>query len=114
RYFARVSGHTARDVQFDAELMPASISEREARGISPEALSTGAQEQMHILTRLALARYLAQTEGRMLFVLDDMPVHTDPLRHQRFLNILEEAAEDLQIIILTCHGERFRGLNMGR
>ncbi len=114
RYFARVSGHAERDVQFDAALKPALISEREAQGISPEALSAGAQEQMHILTRLALARYLAQTEGRMLFVLDDTLVHTDPLRHRRFLEILEEAADDLQIIILTCHGERFRSLNIGR
>lgn len=114
RYFARVSGHSERGVQFDAALQPAYVSEREVEGILPEALSAGAQEQMHILTRLALARYLAQAEGRMLFVLDDTLAHTDPLRHRRFLEVLEEAADDLQIIILTCHGERFRSLSIGR
>ena len=29
-------------------------------------------------------------------------------------NVLEEAAHDLQVLILTCHPERYRALKTGR
>jgi hypothetical protein len=30
------------------------------------------------------------------------------------MNVLEEAAQDLQILILTCHPERYRALKTAR
>jgi hypothetical protein len=76
---------------------------------SLEPLSTGAREQLFLLTRLALARYLAQEE-RELFVIDDSLVNTDPNRLERFLAVLEQSASHLQIVLMTCHPERYRGL----
>ena len=37
--------------------------------------------------------------------------YTDAGRMARVLAILEEEAQRLQIVILTCHPERYRGLN---
>lgn len=113
-YFERVTGRVGRRVQIDAGLQPSAVDERVMQDIPTEMLSAGTREQLIHLTRLALARYLVQREGRMLFVLDDTLVYTDAVRHRRFLELLEEASADLQIIVLTCHEERFRGLRGAR
>lgn len=109
-YFERVSGLTGRHISFDESLQPVLINTPDIDGALPSLLSTGAREQLYVLTRLALARYLAEEEGRMLFVFDDSLVNTDQIRHQRFIQLLEEAGSSLQILIMTCHGERYRGI----
>ncbi len=77
--------------------------------VSIEQLSGGEQEQCHFATRLALAQVLAKEE-RQLVVLDDTMVFTDAGRFNRVLGILEEVANRLQIVILTCHPERYMGI----
>ena len=109
-YFERISGLVERRVAFGETLRPSSLSTLDSEDISPDLLSTGAREQLHVLTRLALARYLAENEGRMLFVIDDRLVNTDQIRHQRLVELLEEANSELQIVILTCHYQRYRGM----
>ena len=47
---------------------------------------------------------------RRFLVLDDILTATDTGRLARVLSILEEAAQRLQLFILTCHPERYRGL----
>jgi DNA repair exonuclease SbcCD ATPase subunit len=109
-YFQRVSGLVERQIRFDESLQPASINTPDIEGAVPGLLSTGAREQLYILTRLALGKYLAEEQGRMLFVFDDCLVNADQIRHQRFIQLLEEAGNELQILIMTCHGERYRGM----
>ncbi|MFH1484721.1 MAG: hypothetical protein ABIH46_01495, partial [Chloroflexota bacterium] len=77
--------------------------------VSLENLSGGEEEQIHLATRLALADVLAKDERQMV-VLDDVLAATDAGRLARVMTILEEAAQQLQIIILTCHPERYGGL----
>ncbi len=114
RYFEQVSGNVGRQVRFDESLRPTTMSVEREEGVSTEALSTGAREQLQILSRLALGRYLASKSGRHLFVLDDSLVNTDTVRHRKFLELLEEAQEELQIVLLTCHPEWYRGLEGAR
>jgi uncharacterized protein YhaN len=72
-------------------------------------LSGGEKEQIHLVTRLALADVLAKDE-RQLVVFDDILTFTDAGRLARVLKLLEEAAQRLQVLVLTCHPERYRGL----
>lgn len=79
-----------------------------------EQLSDGTREQIAILTRLAFAKML-KDEGRpALLVLDDALVFSDEQRLRRMFEILEAAAETMQIIILTCREDRFLDLNAKR
>jgi len=110
QYLERISGRIGRDIRYDDTLKPVYISDRAVDEADVTLLSAGAREQLYLLTRLAMARYLAQQDGRTLFVLDDSLVNTDSTRHTRLLGLLEEAADDLQIVILTCHPQRYRGL----
>ena len=60
-----------------------------------------------------LREVLAKNE-RQLVVLDDVLAATDAGRLARVMTVLEEAAQRLQILILTCHPERYRGLEGAR
>jgi len=41
---------------------------------------------------------------------NDVFTYTDTTRLARITTILDEAAERFQIVLLTCHPERYRGL----
>lgn len=72
--------------------------------------SSGERVPIYLATRLALAEMLAKDERR-LAVLDDVLNATDTSRLARIMAILEEAARHLQELVLTCHPERYRGLD---
>jgi DNA repair exonuclease SbcCD ATPase subunit len=72
-------------------------------------LSFGTREQILLLTRLALGEVLA-AEERELVVLDDAMVNTDAGRRRALLGRLREAAERLQILVITCHPEHYAAL----
>ncbi|HSB77268.1 MAG TPA: hypothetical protein VLM91_00670, partial [Candidatus Methylomirabilis sp.] len=77
--------------------------------VSVEQVSGGEREQIYLATRLALPEVLARGE-RQLVVPDDVLTATDTGRLARVMGILEEAAQRLQVLFLTCHPERYRGL----
>ena len=79
-----------------------------------EQLSDGTREQIAILARLAFARMLQEQGLPSLVVLDDALVFSDQQRLDRMFQILENAAETMQIIILTCREDRFHDLNAKR
>ncbi|MGC8657567.1 MAG: AAA family ATPase [Desulfomonilaceae bacterium] len=76
-------------------------------------LSGGEREQLHFAVRLALANVLAQKE-RQLVVLDDVLTATDSVRIGRVLDVLEDNSKKLQVIVLTCHPERYEPLSSAR
>ncbi len=69
-------------------------------------LSYGTREQLAFLSRLCLAEMLSEKE-RNLVVFDDNLVHTDADRHRLACQLLQEAAQSCQILLLTCHPERY-------
>ncbi len=69
-------------------------------------LSGGAQEQLSLLTRIGLAEVLA-ADGTLPLVLDDALINTDPERIRRIQRLLFRAADNLQIILFSCHDVLF-------
>jgi hypothetical protein len=70
--------------------------------------STGAQEQIDMLVRLALGSLLASAEEPAVAILDNPLTHCDVGRPAEGDANLSPPAGPLQIIILTCHPEWFR------
>lgn len=78
--------------------------------------SYGTSEQLGLLVRLAIGGVLAKEEPAVT-ILDDPLAHADPVKHRRILEIMRLAAEGnpgwnppsgrLQILIFTCHPDRF-------
>lgn len=74
------------------------------------SLSIGTREQIAILVRLALADLLREKGKPVMLVLDDALVNCDDDRFRRMELALRRAAENLQILILTCHEIRYQSL----
>ncbi len=73
------------------------------------SLSGGSREQLAILGRLAVASLVDEQDGAPL-ILDDAFGYADPERLDRLAAVLNQSGRDAQIIILTCHPERFRSI----
>lgn len=98
-------------VKFDEGIKPISVKVPTRRvDASIEFLSFGTKEQMWYLFRLALGRLLS-SEERQLVVLDDPLANTDPSRMHRALQILEDRARELQLIVITCDVDRYNWLS---
>jgi len=107
--FAELTGVTDREVFLDEHLQIAGIGRTRSEVHAFDQLSQGAKEQLLLCLRLAVAQELATDEPQVL-ILDDVLVNTDPVRQDRILDVLGTQAARLQILILTCHPDRYRGI----
>ncbi len=111
RTLQRIAGGRLGGIQLGETFEPAHVIPQLTEMPVPlDDVSGGEREQIYLATRLALAEVLAKEE-RQLVVLDDVLTATDAGRLARVLSILEEAAQHLQVLIITCHPERYRGLD---
>ena len=85
---------------------PIQLSDCPDNLVELDRLSGGEREQVFLCTRLALAAELARKEKQMV-VLDDMLTCTDGERLPRICDLRGRLGDRLQIILLTCHPERF-------
>lgn len=72
-----------------------------------DSLSGGAREQLALIVRIALARVLSRERAALPMILDDILGWTDDRRLKLMLQVIERAARDMQVIVLTCHPGRF-------
>lgn len=88
-----------------------SIRSRTLEGVTVpfESLSTGAKEQLGVLTRLACAQIVAD-DGGVPLILDDVLGHTDPERLDKMSAVLRLAGKSTQLLLLTSSPERYRGI----
>ena len=95
-------------VRLAANLEPAPLMPPEAAApVGLDLVSGGEAEQVHFAVRLALAEMLAQSEPQLV-VFDDVLLSTDDERLGWMLALLEAASPHLQVLILTCHPERYQ------
>jgi DNA repair exonuclease SbcCD ATPase subunit len=110
RMLRRIAGGRLGDVRLGDNLAPQGVTPRYAEtDVTVDRLSGGEQEQLYFATRLSLAERVAEKQ-RQLVVFDDVLTATDAGRFARIQAILEESADRLQVLILTCHPERYAGL----
>ena len=109
-----------RGLEFDTGYLPSGLHRRDLSSVQPlSSESFGTHEQLALLVRLAAGMALARDE-RQLAVLDDPLTHADVVKHQRMLDIFcqitrptaadSSGAGGLQLLVLSCHPERFRRL----
>jgi uncharacterized protein YhaN len=107
----RIAGGRLGRIRLGEGLTPMNleVGETDAPVMLDDA-SGGEREQIFLTTRLALAEVLAREE-RQLVLLDDVLTATDTARMARIMYLLEESADTTQIVILTCHPERYLALD---
>jgi uncharacterized protein YhaN len=105
-----IAGAPLGTIQLATGLTPATlIPTAHNEAVALDQLSGGEFEQVHFATRLSLAGHLCRLEPQ-LAIFDDVLMATDPTRLERILALLEERREQLQVLVLTCHPERFAAL----
>ena len=97
----------------DAGLVPGGLLTQDGRnGGDYEEQSFGTREQLGLVCRLAYADLLQQSGAPTLLVLDDALVHTDKDRLDRLKRVLYDASQRHQVLLMTCHPDRWRDLGV--
>ena len=65
-------------------------------------VSVGTREQIALLLRLAIAEALGS-----FVILDDHLTQSDPLRMAWIRGLLEQAAQKIQVVVMTCHPDAY-------
>lgn len=103
-------------LEIDENLSPGPLTRTGANGAETgdfDAMSFGAREQMGVISRLAYADLLRDAGRPTLVILDDALVHTDEERLAQMKRVLFDAATRHQILLFTCHPEKWRDLGVG-
>ncbi len=98
-------------LEVDEQLQPGTFSRDGELGQIGE-LSFGAREQMGLISRLAYADLLREADRPTLVILDDTLVHSDRSRLDDMKRILFDAASRHQILLFTCHPEKWQDLGV--
>jgi hypothetical protein len=106
-------------LSFGDKLLPDGLVPTHAldgESVELQSESYGTLEQLSLLIRLAVGGLLSRNESAVA-ILDDPLAHADIGKHRKMLEILDRAARGepngphatgpLQLIILTCHEDRF-------
>ncbi|RUL87716.1 AAA family ATPase [Tautonia sociabilis] len=111
RWVERLSGRNVRSVTLDPDSLSPVSALADASGLARalELFSRGTREQVALACRLQLGVLLSQ-DARQMILLDDPLAHTDPDRHGEALDVLTEVASSLQVVIFSCHLDRYARL----
>ncbi|MHB2019828.1 MAG: ATP-binding protein [Candidatus Xenobia bacterium] len=109
--FAELTAGFYRGVAFDPSLRLGSVATDRLTGLALDDNSFGTREQLSLLTRVCLAELLAESTCPQVVILDDNLVHTDDARMATACRLLERAAETVQVVVFTCHPERYQAVS---
>jgi hypothetical protein len=98
-------------LEVDEHLRPGTFNRGNELGQIAE-LSFGAREQMGLISRLAYADLLREAQRPTLILLDDTLVHSDQNRLEDMKRILFDSASRHQILLFTCHPEKWQDLGV--
>ncbi len=107
--FADITGEPERRVFLGDDLGIRGIGNSPDALIPFHQLSQGAKEQLLLCLRVAVASELAESEAQVL-ILDDVLVNTDASRRERIMDLLASLERRVQVVILTCHPDWYRGV----
>lgn len=102
-------------LQVGEDLVPTVLSRQPAGHVKHDeldALSFGTKEQLGLISRLAYADLLREAGKPTLVILDDALVNTDAMRLNQMKRVLYDAAERHQILLFSCHPERWDDLGV--
>ena len=103
KYYRMITRNAARNITFDANF---NLQVKEGgRNCEITQLSKGAQDQLYLALRFAVADLLAEN-FKLPFIFDDPFVSTDDGRLEIIRNILDQAASERQFAVLS-HSEAF-------
>lgn len=102
RYFADMTEGAYTRIMVPGDKPQIRVETQDRRHMDSAFLSRGAQEQLYLAMRFALAD-AASREAPLPLLLDDLFVHFDERRLSRTIGVLGQLANTRQILLFTCH-----------
>ncbi len=97
-------------LNLDADSLEIDSLQRDGLEEPFQSLSVGTREQIAVLARLALGEILQEDNKPVAIILDDPLVNSDDERFRLMSAALRKAAKKMQVLILTCHEQRYQSL----
>ena len=104
--FGRIVFGPSFSVELDKELRVVRRT-LEGTALDIEQLSTGAKEQLGVLSRLACAAIVSPDDGGAPVMIDDALGWSDPQRLQSMGAAISAAGKQCQVVVLTCTPGRY-------
>lgn len=101
RNLPRITNGRYQDAVVDDELAIQVVAPETGSLITTDLLSRATQDQIYLVERLEIARLLDRTMGAAPLLLDDPFAHFDASRLQAGIELLNEVAEQRQVIVFT-------------
>ena len=90
-----------QDVRVDVESLEVTVSGDGKNWREASRLSHGTAEQIYLLLRVLMTRYLTKDGEMCPLILDDVTVHCDPGRQEAVLSLLHEISGEQQVILFS-------------
>ena len=89
------------DIRVDVKSLSVTVTGDGKSWREANLLSHGTTEQIYLLLRVVMSRFLTSKEEICPLILDDVTVHCDPERHGAILSLLHDISRHQQVIIFS-------------
>ena len=97
----KVTSGRYQNVQVDVESLGIQVSGIGGNWRDASLLSHGTAEQIYLLLRVAMSRYLTKNGEVCPLILDDITVNCDAVRQKAVLSLLHEISSEQQVILFS-------------
>ena len=104
-WLPKITAGRYEDARVDPENLVIKVKEKSGEWRAATQLSHGTAEQIYLLLRVALVKYLTQPEETCPLILDDVTVQSDSTRTRAILDTLLALSEERQVILFSQEDE---------
>ncbi len=104
-WLPKITGGRYEDARVDPKNLVIKVKEKSGEWRAATQLSQGTAEQIYLILRVALVKYLTQPEETCPLILDDVTVQSDSTRTRAVLDTLLALSGERQIILFSQEDE---------
>ena len=104
-WLPKITAGRYQDARVDPENLVIKVKEKSGEWRESTQLSHGTAEQIYLLLRVALVKYLTQPQETCPLILDDVTVQSDSTRTRAILDTLLALSEERQVIVFSQEDE---------
>ena len=104
-WLPKITAGRYQDARVDPENLVIKVKEKSGEWREATQLSHGTAEQIYLLLRVALVKYLTQPQETCPLILDDVTTQSDSIRTRAILDTLLALSEERQVIVFSQEDE---------
>ena len=104
-WLPKITAGRYQDARVDPENLVIKVKEKSGQWRQATQLSHGTAEQIYLLLRVALVKYLTQPKETCPLILDDVTVQSDSTRTRAILDTLLALSRERQVILFSQEDE---------